>query len=285
MGEPWVGTLSSPLVPPPVGGQDARPAAKSAPQHRKKGPRDVRHDATYPVEPHTARWEPGTAPDALGPDHDAPDAIARSGAFAFHHEHRRQRVDISVRTRCEVPARIREDVVAAVEHATRIYDRIMDCEVSFRTEPDAAEGACVEIMARTKQHPIRAEGCGSDHQRAGDAAIARFERQLRRYKSRMVDKTRHRAPMAVATAAIANGDAPPNAQDLDPADLPDPGPAIVRTKVHEIQAMLPDDAGLALELLGHDFYLFRNAANDRCSVVYRRRDGQLGLIEGVPAEA
>jgi putative sigma-54 modulation protein len=54
---------------------------------------------------------------------------------------------------------------------------------------------------------------------------------------------------------------------------------IVRTKTFELTAMVPEDAAMQLELLGHEFYLFRNAASGACSVVYRRKDGNFGLIE------
>ncbi|MDP8977487.1 MAG: sigma 54 modulation/S30EA ribosomal C-terminal domain-containing protein, partial [Actinomycetota bacterium] len=61
---------------------------------------------------------------------------------------------------------------------------------------------------------------------------------------------------------------------------PDPSaPRIVRRKRFEPQAMVPEDAALRLEALDHDFYVFTNAADGACNVVYRRRDGDLGLIE------
>ncbi|MDP9406293.1 MAG: sigma 54 modulation/S30EA ribosomal C-terminal domain-containing protein, partial [Actinomycetota bacterium] len=59
-----------------------------------------------------------------------------------------------------------------------------------------------------------------------------------------------------------------------------PRPTIVRTKRFALRPMLPDDAAVQLELLGHEFFLFTNAATGACSVVYRRRGGDLGLIEG-----
>jgi putative sigma-54 modulation protein len=59
----------------------------------------------------------------------------------------------------------------------------------------------------------------------------------------------------------------------------DAGPAIVKTKAFEVKPMSPEEAALQMELLGHDFFVFRSTENDRAAVLYRRRDGALGLIE------
>jgi ribosome hibernation promoting factor len=54
---------------------------------------------------------------------------------------------------------------------------------------------------------------------------------------------------------------------------------IVRTKQFALKPMSPEEAVLQLELLGHDFFVFRNADSDEVNVLYRRRDGNYGLIE------
>ena len=56
-------------------------------------------------------------------------------------------------------------------------------------------------------------------------------------------------------------------------------PAIVKTKQFPVKPMTPDEAVLQLELIGHDFFVFRNAESLEVNVVYRRRDGNHGLIE------
>ncbi len=191
-------------------------------------------------------------------------------------------MDITVKAKnCQVPSRVKEDVVARVEHATRFFDRLLAVEVVFGEEhnPRIAQPAVVEVTGRTKGHHIRAEGAGTDHRGAVDVAVARFERQLARYKARQVDRyrgrDRHAAPLAVV--------GPPAPAPAEPAAADDgwPRPRIVRTKHFELVAMLPDDAAVQLELLGHDFFVFTNAASGACNVVYRRRDGDLGLIQGV----
>ena len=67
------------------------------------------------------------------------------------------------------------------------------------------------------------------------------------------------------------------------ADLSDEteevGPQIVRTKRFEMRPMVPEEAALQMEMLGHDFFFFLNAESGVHCVLYHRQDGQLGLIE------
>lgn len=195
-------------------------------------------------------------------------------------------MDITIKAKnCDVSNRLKEDVRARVEHATRFFDRLLAVEVVFGEEhnPRIAAPAVVEVTGRTKGHHIRAEGSGSDHRGAVDVAVARFERQLARYKARQQDRyrgrDRHQAPVPVGSPLSASASAQPSPDDGWPR------PKIVRSKQFELQPMLPDDAAVRLELLGHDFFLFVNAASGACNVVYRRRDGDLGLIEGAAAPA
>lgn len=186
-------------------------------------------------------------------------------------------MDIILKTRnCDVGDRLKQDTRERVAHATRIYDRIVGVELVFSEEPNPriAEPAFVEVTARTKGHHIRAEGAGTDHRAAVDAVIGRFESQLRKYKTRVVDRWQGRgraAPQVAPDPAAVMGDG-----------LVSESP-IVRRKAFEIHAMAPDDAVVQLELLGHDFFLFRSSegTGGACSVVYRRNEGDYGLIEAV----
>ena len=189
-------------------------------------------------------------------------------------------MDIVVKAKnCEVPDRLKEDAVSKVAHATRFYGRLSDIEMVFSEEhnPRISEPAHVEVTARTKRHLIRALGSAGDHRGAVDVAVERFERQLARYKARLLDRRRKRR-----RARPGTGTGGPDRDVLvTPAPPEDrwPAPKIVRIKHFELMPMLPDDAAVQLELLGHDFFLFTNAQTGRCNVVYRRRDGDLGLIE------
>lgn len=189
-------------------------------------------------------------------------------------------MDITIKSKDFEPTdRLKSETVAKIEHATRFFDRLSSVEVVLREEsnPRIAEPAVVEVTARTKGHHIRAEGCGEDHRLALDVAAARFASQLSRYKTRMVDRRQGKGatgPSAPTdTAMVSIGETEKN--------VGDPQPHIVRTKSFELQPMLPEDAALQLEMLDHQFYVFTNAATGGCNVVYRRKDGDLGLIEAL----
>ncbi|QBI19194.1 ribosome-associated translation inhibitor RaiA [Egibacter rhizosphaerae] len=204
-------------------------------------------------------------------------------------------MDVIVKTKdCDVSERLKDDAVARVQHATRFFDRLLGIEMLFSEEqnPRIPEPAVVEITARTKGHHIRARGAGADHRGAVEAAVGRFERQLRKYKARLVDRRRKAGNAEPSSTEMlppqlveaANGDGPAEAgpSPESVAAEVEPSPRIVRHKQFEIGPMLPEEAALQLELLGHDFFFFTNSATGRENVLYRRRDGDLGLIE--PAE-
>jgi putative sigma-54 modulation protein len=186
-------------------------------------------------------------------------------------------VDIIVKSKnCDVPSKLKSEAVEKVEHATRFFDRLIGVEMVFTSEsnPRIPNSAVVELTARTKGHHIRAEGAAEDHRAAVDEAVAKFERQLARYKARLVDRNKGRGNRSPVPSGAALTEA------ADDAGLqPDTQPRIVRRKQFELPALLPEDAALQLELLDHDFYVFVNAGTGACNVVYRRRDGDLGLIE------
>jgi ribosome hibernation promoting factor len=113
--------------------------------------------------------------------------------------------------------------------------------------------------------------------------IDKVEHQVSKIKERRVARShpRHRNSRA------RNGDnGSGSLPELDLADEVDeessgPDAGIVKTKRFTVKPMGPEEAALQMELLGHDFFLFTNAENGHAAVLYRRRDGALGLIEAV----
>lgn len=185
-------------------------------------------------------------------------------------------MDVIVKAKCDVSQRVKDEAVERVEHAVRFFDRLHAVEVVFGAEnnPRIPAPAAVEVTAHTKGHHIRSQGWGTDHRAALDVAVTRFERQLARYKARLVDRNRRgaRTPVPIAAGApYLDGHAAPTD--------PEPEARVVRTKRFTLTAMTIEDAALQLELLDHAFYLFTNMHTGRSNVVYRRKDGDLGLIE------
>ena len=105
-----------------------------------------------------------------------------------------------------------------------------------------------------------------------DLASDKLERQVKRYRGRQLDRWRgkgERRPKEEALHATGG-------EVLDPDEL---GRRIVRTKQFRMKPMSPEEAAMQLELLDHAFFVFTNAETGSVNVVYRRRDGDFGLIE------
>jgi putative sigma-54 modulation protein len=112
-----------------------------------------------------------------------------------------------------------------------------------------------------------------------DSVFDKVERQLRRHKERLSRKGRGAGEEeSVATteeepAAGGAAEAPVESVVL---------PRVVRTKRFVMKPMSVEEAALQMELLGHDFFMFTNAETETINVLYRRKDGDLGLIEPGP---
>jgi ribosomal subunit interface protein len=185
-------------------------------------------------------------------------------------------LDVIVKAKCEVPARVRQEARRRLEHAARFLPSLAAVEVIFGCEPNPriAEPACVDLSARTQGGRIRVQGRGSDHRAALDVAVTRFERQLARSTARATARTRRRR--ARPTMAGAVFPAPPVSAAR--TERP-PAPRFVRHSRFSPAAMLPDEAAAQLELLGQDVLVFTNRATGAYSVVYRHREGGLVLLE------
>ncbi len=112
---------------------------------------------------------------------------------------------------------------------------------------------------------IRAEERAADMKVAVDAVVDKLDKQIRRYKDKQVRKRRVNALQT--------------AQELEPETAMEPAPQIVRRKRFKTLPMSPEEAIEQMELLGHTFFLFLNQDTDELNVVYRREDGNYGLLE------
>lgn len=157
-----------------------------------------------------------------------------------------------------------------VRHAGRILDGggTADVEFAERTNPRRSDGRySVEITSHTKGQTVRVVADSSDDRAALDMAVEKYERQLRRLKERLIQRSR---PVGQRNGAIEQ-----------PAGEPSDEPSyeIVRTKRFEMRPMPVDEAVLQMEMLGHDFFFFLDADSGKHCVLYHRKDGALGLIE------
>ncbi|MBS3957674.1 MAG: ribosome-associated translation inhibitor RaiA [Clostridiales bacterium] len=141
-----------------------------------------------------------------------------------------------------------------------------EVELFVEKNPSIEKSQVAEVTVWTKGPIIRAREAAPDMYAAIDLVSEKLERQFRKYKGKMKDRHSAKAPM------------PPMPEAASLADE-QPEPAIVKSKVLEIKPMTPEEAMLQLELLGHDFFVFTSAETDTVNVLYRRHDGDYGLIE------
>jgi len=106
-----------------------------------------------------------------------------------------------------------------------------------------------------------------------DLVFAKLERQVKKYRGKLVARSQG----AHKETFVSEGfEIPEETEELEEEAAT---PKIVKTKQFMIKPMAPEEAALQLELVGHDFYVFTNSETQETAVVYRRRDGNYGLIE------
>ena len=139
-----------------------------------------------------------------------------------------------------------------------------------RSNPDRF---IAEVTVRLKGHVVRAEESAPDMHAAIDLAADKAETQMRKYKSRVVDRRsgKQRGATVVRTA--------PGDGQLTEAEEESAEPIVSRIKTIDVKPMSNEEAALQLDLLGHDFFVFRDAETDEINVLYRRTGGDYGLIQ------
>ena len=157
------------------------------------------------------------------------------------------------------------DVTAGLKAA--VEDKIGKLEKYFTPETEVhatlsveKERQKIEITIPMKGNIIRSEQVSSDMYVSIDLAAEVIERQLKKYRTKLIDKKQ---------AAFFEQDFEDDEDEIK----------IVRTKKFDIKPMYAEDACIQMELLGHDFFVFCNAETDEVNVVYKRKGNTYGLIE------
>jgi putative sigma-54 modulation protein len=149
----------------------------------------------------------------------------------------------------------------------QLTDPRVELELTVEKNPSIAQNQVAEATIWTNGPVLRAREASSDMRASIDQLVDKLERQISRYRTRGRDRRRR--------AARANGPAP----DTMAGMAEETEPQIVKTKQFALKPMSAEEAVLQLELVGHDFFVFRDADSGDVNVVYRRRDGGYGLIE------
>lgn len=217
---------------------------------------------------------------------------------------------------CEIDAQLRNYFESKLHGLEKLWSHLDDASVRVRHE----RGQYVaEVTLCAGALITRAEERAHDLRQAFDCAVHKLQAQLKRYKSKVQNRARRQnnrddtngvvlhpiaAPGLTAPATLAavsmpvtkltteeldaqilsNGVAELDGNiQMDDELMGDEAPAtLVRTKRFALKPMSPDEAALQMDLLGHDFFVFRNCKNNGVEVVYRRSSGGYGLIEPVP---
>ena len=124
----------------------------------------------------------------------------------------------------------------------------------------------IEVTIPVKGNIIRSEQSSTDMYVSIDLVEEVIERQIRRYRKKLIDKKQ--SALSFSQAFMEEEDEHPE-EDI----------RIVKTKKFAIKPIDPEEACLQMEMLGHNFYVFLNADTDQVNVVYRRKNGTYGLIE------
>ena len=195
-------------------------------------------------------------------------------------------MDIVVRGRhLDVSDRFREHVVGKVARVDRFGLPIanVDVEVSYEPNPRQSDRAFeVELTCRGTGPVIRAEAHAQDKYAATDIALARLEERLRRAADRKRNRRASKVTVVAAGQALplpeAREEAASEADSVDEGTVWAEGPIVVRLKEHTAEPMTVAQAVESLELVGHDFYLFRDSESGAPSVLYHRRGYNYGLL-------
>lgn len=170
---------------------------------------------------------------------------------------------------------IKDYVDEKIGRALEVFDRAtMDAEVVLRTEKNPANplNAICEVTVNAKGAVIRVSESEEDMYAAIDIAADKVARQLRKYKTKVVDR-RDKTSIRRLEAEIM--DIP----DVIPAEEEDD--LLVRTKEVVMQPMTEEHALVQTDLLGHDFFVYFDQDAHQIQVIYHRKNGGYGIIKPV----
>lgn len=144
----------------------------------------------------------------------------------------------------------------------RYFTSDTDIMVTLSVEKDRQK---IEVTIPVKGNIIRSEQVSNDMYVSIDLVEEIIERQLRKYKTKIINKNQEGVNLQRAYME----------DDFNEADEV----KIIRTKRFDVKPMYPEDACVQMELLGHNFFVFVNAETDQVNVVYKRKGNTYGIIE------
>jgi putative sigma-54 modulation protein len=185
-------------------------------------------------------------------------------------------LEITVSSRhTEVSDTLRAATVEKIGRLARFVEGMDRAEVHFSEErnPRIADKEVCEVTLEGHGHHVRCKVSAPDGYVAVDRAVEKLEHQLHKLKTKLLRRN------GVGVRRPDRGDRTAVVVADDDEDDGRRSPRIVKTKSFVMKPMTAEEAALQLEIIGHDFFFFTNADTERAAVVYRRSDGNVGLID------
>lgn len=171
---------------------------------------------------------------------------------------------------------LRAHVDEKIGEALKVFDiepMTVDVVLRYEKNPSNPNPAIVEVTVRARGSVIRVAEHGADMYAAIDLSADKVTRQLRKFKTKVVDN-RQGGASAADVAPVER------VEDLADLLLPEEDDdLLVREKVIDVTSMTEEQALVQTDLLGHDFYVFENATTGLINVVYHRKNGGYGIIK------
>lgn len=193
-------------------------------------------------------------------------------------------MDVQIKTRdIKMTDGLQEYIDSRLERLGRVQEPVVDAVLELRGEKRRTGGdvAIAQFTIRTKKTILRTEEKDHDPKVAVDQTVDRMERQIRRYRDKKIFVPRRRRRAHANETAQVDATAADEVFDvLDEGDEQDWEPrSPVRHKRFSVLPMDETEAIEQMELLGHDFFVFFNPDDGQINVLYRRHDGEYGVIQ------
>jgi len=175
------------------------------------------------------------------------------------------KIDLTARN-LDVSDDLRDYVEKKLGKLAKFLERGVPAQVVLKSEKDRQ---IAEITLPLDGMFVRGEEATGDIYASINLAVDKIERQINKYRTKFQRRKREKRGQVRSVSAEA-------AEQETGAEGE---PHLVKVKRFNMKPMDPEEAILQMNLLGHDFYVFTNAENEQVCVIYRRRDGNYGLIE------
>lgn len=162
----------------------------------------------------------------------------------------------------EITDALRDYASKRISKVSKYFENDIEAQVTMGVERDRH---IVEVTIPINGIILRGEEETGDMYSSIDMVVEKLEKQIHKYKTRINRKLRR--------TALANSEMDFTGKNDDEE------PKVVKTKRFAMKPMAVEEAILQMDLLGHDFFVFSNAETEEVNVVYKRRNGNYGLIE------